>query len=140
MSRGPTATARGQTTIDFAIGASVFLLATAFVLAFAPGLVSPFTGSQPTAPLVANRVADDLVQHDLAVAGEPYTLRTPLNPALQAQSLDVPGTLHANVTVTAGGSVVARRGPTPPSGASTAVAWRVVQYGGDRGELAVRVW
>ena len=33
---------RGQTTLDFAIGVSVFLIVVAFVLAFVPGMVQPF--------------------------------------------------------------------------------------------------
>ncbi|WP_435096081.1 DUF7287 family protein [Halarchaeum sp. P4] len=131
---------RAQTTIDFAIGASVFLLTVAFVFAFVPGLVSPFASGQESAPVVANHVADDLVQQDLAVQGQPYTLRAPLNLDGADVTLDVPRFMDANVTVTNADGVVASRGPTPPEGASTSVAWRVVTYQGRHAELRVKVW
>ncbi|MFB6138105.1 MAG: hypothetical protein ABEJ42_07200 [Halobacteriaceae archaeon] len=52
---------RGQTTTDFAIGASIFLLAVAFAFAFVPGMLDPFTsGPGQDRALVADRVADDL--------------------------------------------------------------------------------
>jgi hypothetical protein len=36
-------TERGQTTIDFTIGISVFLGVIIFVFVFAPGILTPFT-------------------------------------------------------------------------------------------------
>lgn len=39
---------RGQTTMDFAVGVSVFLLVVAFVVAFVPGIFEPFEGTDRT--------------------------------------------------------------------------------------------
>jgi hypothetical protein len=55
-------TSRGQTTLDFTIGISVFLAVLVFVFAFVPGLLSPFTASGNDAPALADRTADRLAQ------------------------------------------------------------------------------
>lgn len=55
-------TSRGQTTLDFTIGISVFLAVLVFVFAFVPGLLSPFTTSSNDAPALADRTADRLAQ------------------------------------------------------------------------------
>ncbi|SDZ87914.1 hypothetical protein SAMN04488065_0963 [Haloplanus vescus] len=52
---------RGQTTIDFAIGTSVFLLVVAFVVAFIPGIFQPFTGGPQEELAGIDRVADTVV-------------------------------------------------------------------------------
>ena len=52
--------ARGQTTLDFAVGASVFLLTVVFVIAYAPTLFDPFAGGTGTKLLVADRAATSL--------------------------------------------------------------------------------
>ncbi|QZX99606.1 DUF7287 family protein [Halobaculum rubrum] len=58
---------RGQTTIDYAVGVSVFLLVVAFVFAFAPSLTAPFTSDATDAVVVADRSADRIA-NDLLVA------------------------------------------------------------------------
>lgn len=52
---------RGQTSIDFLVGIGVFLLTTGFIFGFVPGLLAPF-GTSQSVPLVADRVADTLVE------------------------------------------------------------------------------
>lgn len=64
---------RGQTTIDFAIGASIFLLAAAFVVAFVPTMLDPYVGKQDAA-IVADRTADRLAGDVLASPDTPYVL------------------------------------------------------------------
>ncbi|WP_096391201.1 DUF7287 family protein [Halopenitus persicus] len=49
---------RAQTTLDFAIGASTFLIVVAFVVAFLPGMMAPFEDVDPTQ--AADRFADSL--------------------------------------------------------------------------------
>lgn len=66
---------RGQTTLDFAIGVSIFLLSVAFVLTFVPGMVQPFTANPQEEMSVADRVATQLVQEMLA-GTDPYVLDT----------------------------------------------------------------
>jgi hypothetical protein len=54
---------RAQTALDFAIGASVFLVVVAFVVAFIPGLLAPFETVEPTqaADRFAITLASDLL-------------------------------------------------------------------------------
>jgi hypothetical protein len=53
-------TNRGQTVIDFAVGAGVFLIATGIVFAFIPTMFEPFTSAAGNSPIVADRTADHL--------------------------------------------------------------------------------
>ncbi|WP_438267245.1 DUF7287 family protein [Halomarina salina] len=62
---------RGQTTLDFAIGVSVFLLAVAFVFSFVPGMVQPFSNSGQEEMAASNRLASQLAT-DALTEGEPY--------------------------------------------------------------------
>lgn len=65
---------RAQTTLDFAIGMSVFLIAVTFVFSFIPGMLQPFTGSNEAKTVVADRVADSLAEGMLGDPSEPYIL------------------------------------------------------------------
>lgn len=65
---------RGQTTLDFASGTVIFLLSLIFVFSFIPGVLQPFTGTQQAEPVVANRVADRLVEGGLGSPDSPYAL------------------------------------------------------------------
>lgn len=144
---------RGQTTIDFAIGISVFLVTVAFAFAFLPGVIAPFSEPGVADPATANRLADDLAADRLAAPDDPYRLDADDVEAYFSQSdpvgaLPVPDFRTVNVTLRdATGSVVsvngtrAAAGPrTPSSGADVTVAWRSVELTDQRLELAVRVW
>lgn len=65
---------RAQTTLDFAIGVSVFLFAVIFVLAFAPGMLDPFTGRVAEQRVASNRIADSLAHGMLGDPGDPSVL------------------------------------------------------------------
>lgn len=55
---------RGQTTVDFGIGVSIFLLTVIFVFLFIPSLFQPFVSDQSqaiTADRTADRLAEDLL-------------------------------------------------------------------------------
>jgi hypothetical protein len=66
---------RGQTTLDFAIGTSVFLLTVIFVIAYAPTLFDPFAGGTGGNLLVADRAATSLSGDFLAAStAEPGAL------------------------------------------------------------------
>lgn len=67
---------RAQTTLDFAIGVSIFLIAVVFVLAFLPGMLQPFVESQEENTVVADRVADQLSRGTLGSPATPFTLNT----------------------------------------------------------------
>ncbi|WP_277541701.1 DUF7287 family protein [Haloarcula laminariae] len=65
---------RGQTTLDFAIGISVFLAVLLFIFLFIPGILSPFTESAQDETVSSNRVADQLATGTLASPSDPYAL------------------------------------------------------------------
>lgn len=67
-------TDRGQTTIDFAIGVSLFLLVVVFVFLFVPELLEPFNSGSQEETVAVNRVADELSQRQLGTAKDPYVL------------------------------------------------------------------
>jgi len=65
---------RGQTTLDFAIGISVFLAVLLFIFLFIPGILSPFTASAQDETVSSNRVADQLASGMLGSPDNPYVL------------------------------------------------------------------
>jgi len=65
---------RGQTTLDFAIGISIFLAVLLFIFLFLPGILSPFTTSAQEETVSSSRVADQLVTGQLASPATPYVL------------------------------------------------------------------
>jgi len=69
-------TSKGQTTLDFTIGISVFLVVLLFVFTFIPGLLTPFTTTDDQAPALSDRLADRLSQGMLGDPAEPYVLNT----------------------------------------------------------------
>lgn len=60
-------TDRGQTVVDFAIGAGVFLITVGVVFAFVPTMFEPFSTAGGGTPIVADRVATHLTGQLLAV-------------------------------------------------------------------------
>lgn len=64
---------RGQTTLDFAVGAGIFLIAVAFVVAFMPGMFAPFEGADPTQ--AADRFSATLAHDLLGGADDGRTVR-----------------------------------------------------------------
>lgn len=65
---------RGQTTLDFAVGMSIFLIAVAGVISFTPSLLEPFEGGGTEDTIVANRVASQLVEGTLTDPEQPFVL------------------------------------------------------------------
>ncbi|MDS0298483.1 hypothetical protein NDI76_06995 [Halogeometricum sp. S1BR25-6] len=63
---------RGQTTIDFVVGISIFLLVVAFVVLFVPGIFDPFDGTSRTQ--AADRFAATLASDALGDPATPATL------------------------------------------------------------------
>jgi len=66
--RVPGPSERGQTTLDFAVGAGVFLLTIAFVLVFVPTMFDPFAGGTGADLATVDRIADQLAGDLLAVS------------------------------------------------------------------------
>lgn len=67
---------RGQTTLDFAIGISLFLVVLVFVFSFVPGMLEPFETAGDRTAVVADRIGDGLAQGQLGHPGEPFVLDT----------------------------------------------------------------
>lgn len=67
---------RGQTTLDFAIGVSIFLSVMLFVFAFVPGILQPFNLSGEEDIVLSERIASDLSQGTLGDASTPYVLES----------------------------------------------------------------
>lgn len=65
---------RAQTTLDFAIGAGVFLAVIVFTLTFVPGILSPFDLTGEEEPALSNQIADSLSQNLLGSPAEPHVL------------------------------------------------------------------
>lgn len=155
---------RGQTMIDFGIGAGIFLLAVAAVFILSPGMLDPFTTDQDQVG-VADRTASQLTTSMLVADGEPYVLDADCTDRFFDTSLasgscpfspggaDLPATFNVdaafNVSIEqAGGGVVDTTtgaamvaGPTPPDGGrSVVVSQRAVVYRGRTYRLFVRVW
>lgn len=67
---------RGQTTLDFTIGISVFLLVLIAVFLFVPGAIEPFTQGGQDRIVTANRVGDQLSEGSLGDPSSPHVLNT----------------------------------------------------------------
>ncbi|GAB6862343.1 hypothetical protein ACFR97_07335 [Haloplanus litoreus] len=110
---------RGQTTIDFAIGTSVFLLTVAFVVAFVPGIFQPFADGPQEELAGVDRIADTIVYDLLDGGGDTTALDRECTIALfndtdtdtgcafddaepLADQVGLAGGHHVNVTVVGG--------------------------------------
>ncbi|MFD1512234.1 DUF7287 family protein [Halomarina rubra] len=154
---------RGQTTLDFAIGVSVFLLAVAFVFSFIPGMVQPFADSGQEDMTVSNRLADRLAT-DVLTSGEPYILDKSCTMSFFEEDApaDVPNycafegggvedvlalDLRTNVHVSLTGDLnddgteeSYTAGDSIPASGSTTTATRRVTVDGTPTKLVVKVW
>jgi hypothetical protein len=65
---------RGQTTLDFVIGVSIFLAAVLFTFGFVPGILEPFDAAAEENPAVADRIADSLSRDTLGSPDRPQVL------------------------------------------------------------------
>lgn len=133
---------RAQTTLDFLIGASVFLLTVGIVIGMVPGILDPFALDQSAAPVGANRAATALATNELAVEETPYVLSTSAVQAFFGQDeQSVREQLHldddVSINVTLSNKSV---GPPIPSDGSITSASRVVSYDGEQAKLRVRTW
>lgn len=151
-------TDRGQTTLDFATGAGVFLLAVAFVFAFVPGMFQPFDGGGD-GTLVADRAASTLAADLLADPGEPYVLnetcthaffdpgasrpdgcRYVANASDLNHALAIGTTRRTNVTIERGERIEYHGGAPVPTRSDVVTAQRAVLVDGEVHRLHVRVW
>lgn len=161
---------RGQTTLDFAVGASVFLIAVIFVIAYAPTMFDPFAGGSGSKLVVADHAATAL-SGDLLVSStaDPGTLSAgcvvaffegdppgsdcpteadfdTLDDALSLDGRNVEVTIHALDAPASEPATPewANEGLTRSNSGSApsdiAVATRTVSIEGHQYRLTVRVW
>ncbi|WP_244605231.1 DUF7287 family protein [Halorussus halobius] len=146
---------RGQTTIDFALGVSVFLLSVAFAFAMLPSVFVPFNAPvDDDLTTRADRTAATLLA-DLSTGGnaldpdrtaDRFDATNRTQSALRS-SLGLPATTRVNVTVTDAetGAVASAGGRRLRAGAAvgdhpTAAASRIVAIAGDPYRLQVYLW
>ena len=161
------ATARAQTTIDFAIGIGLFLVVVAAVVAFVPTIFAPFESTD--GPQAADRIATSLATDRLGAPSDPYAVNETCTNAFFAQldgGSDAPkscgfyttadtttamfglaGTRDVNVSIRGLDGAVADRpggryvaGPPVPETTTVTAARRIVRLGDDTYRLLVRVW
>jgi|AntRauTorcE11898_2_1112593.scaffolds.fasta_scaffold20250_2 hypothetical protein len=65
---------RGQTTLDFTIGVTIFIVVLAGVFLFVPGTLQPFEQGDQEDIVTVNRVADQLTEHSLVDPSQPHIL------------------------------------------------------------------
>lgn len=138
---------RAQTTLDFLIGASVFLLTVGIVIGMVPGILDPFALDRSAAPVGANRAATALATDELAVEETPYVLSTSAVRAFfdgderaVRERLRLADDVSINVTLTNESGPRETVGPPIPSDRSVTSASRVVSYDGEQATLRVRTW
>ncbi|MFB6121502.1 MAG: hypothetical protein ABEJ68_10345 [Halobacteriaceae archaeon] len=159
--------ARGQTTMDYAIGMSLFLLVLVGVFAFLPSIFAPFSADGGASLVVADRSADRLSGETLTNAtATPTVLDADCTAAFFDASATVPtecnfetdasnlsGALgyddrrhRLNVTIRGGSGIVTvsgtelQAGPVVPESGDVVTSSRVVLLDGDYDQLVVRVW
>lgn len=138
-------TERGQTGIDFVIGAGVFFVAILFVLAFVPAMFAPFFGMGAGDALTSDRSAAYLVENALVEDPNANSLDSEAvneffddcdnaqdEGAWLATAL---GINTENVQVTLGDS---QCGPDPTD--TETVSNRIVTVDGEQKTLRVVVW
>ena len=156
---------RGQTTLDYAIGIGIFLIAVVFVIGFIPGIFEPFAQAQ-THATISNRVADRAASDLLGIGVDPTDLNvscteaffegtvpghcqfdtTELNDAFGVnERYQLNLTIEDSTGITSlsdGGTPVrlAAGDPPPDRHRSVTVAQRAVYLDGETYRLLVRVW
>lgn len=147
---------RAQTTLDFLVGTTVFLLTLSAVFLTVPGLVDPFATGLESNTITADRAAESLVTDVLVSSpSNPYVFTEENvtaffegrseSTARTALGLESGADLYIALTYANETAIVAPIGSQPPSSADTSVAWRSGTYRQNAtsevyAELVVKVW
>ncbi|UWG47718.1 putative pilin/flagellin [Halanaeroarchaeum sp. HSR-CO] len=138
---------RAQTTLDFLIGTTIFLLTVSMVIGMVPGILDPFALDRSSAPVETNRAATILATDELVVDGSPYALDTSTVETFFNESDDTVRSRLAlgsdvsyNITLETENETIGTTGDPVPNGRSITSAWRVVSYDGEQAKLRVRTW
>ncbi len=139
---------RGQMTVDYVVGITIFLLTVGLVFTFVPLSFDPVRTEWGTEAMTADRAVSHLTGSNLTDNAEsPFVLNKTKTQQFFAGTgslsgyLGLPGEVSANVTLENGtAGIVLNRGPTPSTQDSVVVAQRSVLYDGSQYRLIVRVW
>lgn len=138
---------RAQTTLDFLIGATIFLLTVAMIIGMVPGILDPFELDRSSAPVETNRAASTLATDELAMSNSPYVLsESEVGVFFNESDEDVRNRLGLgdgvayNITLQTQNETIGTTGDPVPEDRSITSAWRVVSYDGKQAELRVRTW
>ncbi|MFW5905220.1 MAG: DUF7287 family protein [archaeon] len=138
---------RGQTTLDFLIGAAIFLLAVSVVMAMVPGMLDPFAVGDSSNSVEANRAAESLATDELSGTETPYVLEETavddffaLDEAGVKDRLRLHERTSINVTLENRTGRVYETGPELPDDGSITTTWRIVRYDGEQSTIRVRTW
>lgn len=137
---------RGQTTLDFTVGVTLFLLVVALVFLFVPGMLQPFTEGGQEDIVSANRVADSLTQGALTDPRTPHVLDPECTVRLFNRSYSPDcrypdSSLNAQLGLSANAFVnVSIRGNVSAGGADELLCWdqtddKLTTRGGDCDDL-----
>lgn len=139
---------RAQTTMDFLVGTTVFLLTLSAVLVTVPGLSDPFVTGHESDTIIADRAAEAL-STDILVSStaDPFVFRQSTVSGFFGQSkadakdqLGIESSVNINATLANESTQRYAVGDAPPDSVDTSVAWRSGRLEGDDVELVVRVW
>lgn len=138
---------RGQTTLDFLVGAAVFLLAVSIVMALVPGMLDPFSLTDSSDSVETNRAAESLATDELATEKTPYVLDEQavdtffaLEESGVRDRLGMHETTSVNVSLENQSGTIDATGPTLPDESSITTAWRIVTHDGEQATIRVRTW
>lgn len=142
-------TPRGQTTLDYLVGVTIFLLTIAFIFAFIPASFEPLDTDWGVQAMESDRAISHLAGAELAKSPQkPFILdqeKTDTffskSDADLAEDIGLPGTAQANLTIqTNESTVIYRRGEPLPASRSVVTAKRSVLLEGSQYRLVIRVW
>ncbi|MFB6081644.1 MAG: hypothetical protein ABEJ67_02365 [Halanaeroarchaeum sp.] len=138
---------RAQTTLDFLVGMSAFLLVVGLVVAMVPGMLAPFQMNQDATPVAGNRVVAALATDELASPERPFVLDEQavdevfaLGQAGLRTRLHLQSDVSVNVTLANETGTLRTVGPAVPSDRAVTTTWRTVAYRGEHAILTVRLW
>ncbi len=137
---------KGQITIDYLIGITIFLLTIVFVFNYVSGIFTPFQSNSDEVTLVADRVSTSIVESRLSAGDESVpnlvcSLRTQdffaelddkdINYDMMTSSLGMKGSYlsyELNVTLQNSTHIVQAAGKDIPAGVNVGQTRRIVLY------------
>lgn len=142
-------TTRGQTTLDYLVGVTIFLLTIALIFAFIPASFEPLETDWGAKAMESDRAISHLAGTELAKDSQkPFILdQSKTNTffsrpdANLSEDIGLPSTAHVNLTIQKNESnVIHRRGQPRPASGSVVTAKRSVLLDGSQYRLVIRVW